>query len=427
MKDTLSRNALISCFIAACLEIYDFTVFGFLHAAIHKNYLSFMDDSTAIIVTYAFFAVGFIVRPIGSLIFGYIGDTSGRKKALVLSVSFMGFASLSMSILPSYQTIGILSCYIIVLIRIIQGLSVGGEYSGAIIYAVEHFDKKRAGFVGGIVVAGCISGVLLATLVSQIVQMPSMPEYSWRFAFLLGFGLSMVGYFVRKSLFETPEFLKYKSETESLPLLNGIKKYFRECLGTILIAAANGTNFYLIIVFLPNYVNSTFNISFGYFPLITTSILVVFAPIFSWYSDYIGRSKVLGSGLIGTAIWGYLGIQILSLYPSQMFAILFFVIHALFYSLQAGTANVFIVEIFPVKYRYSCAALCYSLGMGIVGGTSPVIAALLTNDSLTLLGYYMSIIPMIGFLSMFFLLQVANTNKKLIKIDNILKDDLVKN
>jgi MHS family proline/betaine transporter-like MFS transporter len=405
MQNGLSRNVVISCFLAACLEIYDFTLFGFLGAEIHKNYLSFMDAQTAVIVTYAFFGIGFVVRPIGSLVFGYIGDTQGRKKALVLSVSFMGLASLSMSILPSYEAIGILSCYIIVVIRIIQGLSVGGEYSGAIIYAVEHFDKKKAGFVGGIVIAGCTSGVLLATLVSKIVQSSFMPEYAWRFAFLLGFALSIVGYFVRKRLFETPEFLKIRSSKEGLPLISGVKKYFRECVGSIVIAAANGTNFYLILVFLPNYINQSFNISSSYFPILTTSILVLFAPLFSWYSDYIGRAKMLGAGLLGTAVWGYVGIQLLSFYPSQELAILFFVVHALLYALQAGTANVFIVEIFPVKYRYSCAALCYSLGMGIVGGTSPMIASLLTSYSVSLLSYYMATVPMLGFLGLYWVIR----------------------
>jgi MHS family proline/betaine transporter-like MFS transporter len=137
------------------------------------------------------FATGFLFRPLGALIFGYIGDKYGRKKSLVLSVSLTGAASLGMCLVPSYDLIGVASCYIIVLIRVIQGISVGGEYSGAIIFAVEHFDNKKAGFVGSFIVSGCLCGVLLATLVSSIVKLPYVPEYSWRFAFLLGFFLSI--------------------------------------------------------------------------------------------------------------------------------------------------------------------------------------------------------------------------------------------
>ena len=245
--DDLSKKVIVSCFLAGCLEMYDFVLFGFLIKVIHNNYLSFLDKNIATIIAFAFFAVGFIVRPIGALIFGYIGDVLGRKKALVMSVSFMGIASLSMSLLPTYEAIGIVSCYLIVLIRLIQGLSVGGEFSGAIIYAMEHFNKKKAGLVGGIVVGGCIIGVLLAMIVSKIVQNPLLPEYSWRFAFLVGFGLSIIGYFVRSRLLETPEFLSSLKDKAKIPILEGIKNHPKECLGTVVIAAANGINFYFIL------------------------------------------------------------------------------------------------------------------------------------------------------------------------------------
>jgi len=404
MKSKSSNAVLITCFLAALLEMYDFAIFGFLMPVIHKNYLSFLDKQTATLIGYAFFAVGFVVRPLGSLLFGYIGDTSGRKKALILSVSFMGLASLSLSLLPPYASIGIISCYIIVLVRIVQGISLGGEFSGVIIYAVEHFESKKAGLVGGIVITGCISGVFLATMVGKIVQSPSAYEDSWRFAFLLGFGLSAVGYFVRKKLLETPEFLEISKSKAKVPIIEGIKSHYKECIGTIGVAAANGINFYFILVFLPSYVNKLAGSSIDYFPIITTLVLVFISPIFSYLSDYTGRSKMLGWGLVGTAIWGYFGLQIVATTPSLESSILFFLVHAVIYSMQAGTSNVFIVEVFPVKYRFSCAALCYSLGMGVIGGTSPMIATLIVNnypsEATNFLSYYMFIIPGLGYLGM---------------------------
>jgi MFS transporter, MHS family, proline/betaine transporter len=241
-------------------------------------------------------------------------------------------------------------------------------------------------------------------MVSKIVQSSFVPEYSWRFAFLLGFGLSMIGYFVRRRLLETPEFLASTKSKGKFPLLEGIKFHSKECLGTIGVAAANGINFYLILVFLPGYVNGLISESVDYFPIITTVILVILSPLFSRLSDYIGRAKMLSYGLLGTAFWGFVGIQLLSIYPSKELAISFFIIHAVIASTITGTANVFVVEIFPVKYRYSCSSLCYSLGMGIVGGTSPMVASLLTNNYLDnsawLLSYYMALVPILGFFAM---------------------------
>ena len=171
-QNSLSPKILFSCFLASCLEIYDFAIFGFLSATLHKNYLSFLDAGTASLVTYSFFAVGFLFRPIGSLIFGYIGDVYGRKIALVSSVSLMGLASFVMFLLPSYEMIGIWSCAIIILVRIIHGVSVGGEFTGAIIFAVEHSRQNKAAFVASIVASGGACGVLLANIMSKLLQKP---------------------------------------------------------------------------------------------------------------------------------------------------------------------------------------------------------------------------------------------------------------
>lgn len=254
---TKNKQILASCFLAGCLETYDFTIFGLLASVIHKNYFSFMDSSDSLIIAYALFAVGFVCRPIGALIFGYIGDTYGRKVALVTSVSMMGTASLSMCLMPSYESIGVASCYLIALARIMQGISLGGEFVGGIIYAIEHFSKKSSGFVGSSVLTGCSSGILLATLVTIGVKSNVAPEYSWRFAFLLGFGLSIIGFFIRQKLTETPEFERVRNKRTKIPLLEGLKRYKLESVSTVLAGAITGSNLYFVVVFLPSYLNKT--------------------------------------------------------------------------------------------------------------------------------------------------------------------------
>lgn len=288
----LSPKILFSCFLASMLEIYDFVIFGFLSAVLHKNYLTFLDAETAIIVTYAFLAIGFVFRPIGSLIFGYIGDVKGRKSSLVTSVSMMGLASFIMFALPTYQTIGVLSCYIIVMVRIIQGISVGGEYTGAIIFAAEHCKENNTGFITGIVTAGAASGVLLAIFVGKMLSNPIMPEYSWRFAFLIGFGLAIVGFFIRKKLSDTPEFLDIKKA--KLPLLEGMPQHKIESIASTLGAAANGAVFYFGTVYLFKLVKSIrIEGDFSYIPLLVSVVAIVTMPIFGLLSDKVNRKSYI--------------------------------------------------------------------------------------------------------------------------------------
>ena len=398
-----SQGVIASCFLAGLLEIYDFTIFAFLSPILHKNYLSFLSESEALIVTYALFAVGFLFRPLGSIIFGYIGDKYGRKISLVLSVSLMGFASLTMFFLPSYAYIGIASCYIIALVRVVQGISVGGEYSGAIIYAIEHFDKKKTGLVGAIIVSGCLMGVMLGRFVGNLLQNPLLPEYSWRFAFLLGFILSIVGYFIRNKLTESPEFEKLaleKTNAKNIPLIEGIKQFPLEMLATTLLIGTNGVNLYFIVVFFPDYIKTKNNIDISYISLLATIVPALLAPVMGHISDKWNRGKMLllGIGLISCYSAFALPIMLESKSTSDvMFLMLGY---AILFSIQSGTVNTYTIEVFPAKCRFSCGALCYALGMSVIGGTSPMVSALLTqNGDVDNVVYYVLCITILGFLA----------------------------
>jgi len=397
----LSKKIIFTCFLAGCLEIYDFTIFGYLSDALHENYFTFLDETFSLIATYILFAVGFVFRPLGAILFGYIGDKYGRKYALVISISLMGIASLGMCILPSYNYIGIYSCYILVFLRILQGFSVGGEYSGAIIFAVEHSENRKAGFVGSLVVSGCMSGVLLATLVNKILKMPEIPEYYWRFAFLLGFILSVIGYFIRKKLHETPEFIAIKKATKKAQFRNEFKISDLEILSTIFIAGTSGVNLYFISVFMPNYIkhlgDSVYNLS-----SISTLIMSILIPLFGYISDKIGMIKVM---LVGS---GFLVVYTLFM-PAVIFsskdfntASIAVIIHAVIAAVFCGPMNTLIIKLFSASKRYSHSAFSYSIGMGLIGGTSPMVSTLITNNqnnSPIYLGIYISSISLLGLIS----------------------------
>ncbi|NRB11469.1 MAG: MFS transporter [Rickettsiaceae bacterium] len=409
----LTKSIVFSCFLASCLEIYDFVIFGFMSKVIHVNYLTFLDQEKAILISYVFLAVGFIFRPLGSLVFGYIGDVFGRKKSLILSVSMMGFASITMFLLPSYSMIGILGCYIIVFIRIVQGISVGGEFTGAIIFAVEHNKKKNAGLVTGIVSAGGACGVLLASFVTTILQSPSMPDYSWRYAFLLGFGLSIIGYFIRKKISDTPVFI-ITQKSKSIPLLEGLKKFKIESFATLCLAAANGVTFYFGAVYLVKFISQVrVNDNVSFIPILVSSTMAFSLPFFGKISDIFGRKKILLISTLLMSTYSFISLELM-VYASSTFQVgLYAFLYTLIAATMIGSINVLAVEMFPPEYRMSCSSLFYSLGMGFIGGTVPMVSSLIVEylgENPKYLGGYISIVCLMAFIGV--LLVKIKHNKR---------------
>lgn len=390
----LSKKIIFSCFLASFLEIYDFAIFGFFLNVLHKNYLSFLSETSAVIISYAFFAIGFLFRPLGSLIFGYIGDTYGRKTSLVTSVTIMGFASFAMFILPPYQMIGVASCFLIVLIRILQGVSVGGEFTGALVFVVEHNRNNKAGFVAGIVTAGGACGVLLANLVSKIVQNPALPDYSWRFAFLIGFGLSLVGFFIRRRISDTPVFIE--SKRVRIPLFEGLKSCKIESFATLCVAAANGTTFYFGTVYLYQLLkNNRTDHDFDFVPILVSIIVAALVPFFGSYSDKINRKLFLSFSALLMGLYCVFGINLIVEANSVLMVAIYVAIYAFLAAMMIGSINIFTIEIFPPAYRMSCSSLFYSLGMGFIGGTVPMVASYLKeayNESLFYIGLYIALV-----------------------------------
>jgi MHS family proline/betaine transporter-like MFS transporter len=423
------KQVMVSCFLAGCLETYDFTIFGLLATVIHAKYFSFMDSGSSLIIAYALFAVGFICRPIGAIIFGYIGDVYGRKVALVTSVSIMGAASLSMCLMPSYESIGIASCYLIALARIMQGISLGGEFGGGIIYAIEHFNQKRTGLVGSSVVTGCSTGILLATLVAYIIKSSSVPEYSWRFAFLLGFGLSIIGFFIRQKLTETPEFLRIKGLKNKMPLIAGMKSYKLESITSVLAGAVTGANLYFVVVYLPTYLKDITGLDLSYLPTITTIILVLLSSFWGWKSDQVGRGKLLVIGTILSGIYALIMLPLIMINPTAIIISLIIAGHAVLLSVLNGAMNVFAFEVFPTECRYSCGAFCHSIGMGLIGGTTPMMAAFITkhsDNSIFVLGFYLCFITLSAGVAVALTTLKQTKNKRIININKDVKFEALK-
>ena len=378
---------------------------------IRANYLSFLDEFNGLVIAYLLFAVGFICRPIGSLIFGHIGDKYGRKQALVISMSMMGIASLALGILPKYEDIGILACYLIALIRIVQGISVGGEYSGAAIYAIEHSNKANIGVVGSTVLAGTTLGVLLATFVSNILDKPGVPEYAWRFAFLLGFGLSIIGYFIRVRLSESPLFSKEKTQIQERPLIYGIRRFKKQFIAAILLSGANNANYYFSLVFIPNYFKTYMDSSVKFNNWMLACFMLLLEPTCGWLSDKWGRNKALITIYLLLACYNLFYLSLLISTSGSVVGLGFVLLGAVLLSASVATVNIFVLEIFPVECRYSCGALSYSIGAAIFGGTTPLVCSLImeyVGNSPVYFGSYIAIISLLGALGGLLVLQESS-------------------
>lgn len=371
----LPKKILASSMLGGMVEFYDFTIYGFFAPIIGPLFFPSHDALVSTLLGYAVFAVGFILRPLGAMFFGNLGDKIGRKKGLCLSLFLMAFATGMMGILPTYAEWGIYASFLMIVARILQGLSAGGEYSGGIIFAVEHSPSNAKGRAGSIVVAGCMSGVFLGALASYLCSLPFLSgcAWGWRIPFLLGFFISIIGLYIRTNTSESVEFKR--SKIIENPLSYGIKNYPYQCIAAVGIAAFSGVFYPMLSMFMPTYLTKVLGMPLSQaklFSLVMTVTMVSLIPVFGAISDKLGRplmmrlSAILVSVLIFPYLWSLEYFSFMGILASGMCVTC---VVAMF----MGCMNTYILEIFPVNVRYSCFGFFYSIGMGIFGGTAPMI------------------------------------------------------
>ncbi|MGL4226355.1 MAG: MFS transporter, partial [Rickettsia sp.] len=339
----------------------------------------FPDSEMRDTLTFAVFAAGFIVRPLGGIIFGNIGDRFGRRIALVVGIITMAIPTAGIGLLPGYKTIGIAAPIILTIIRLIQGFSLGGEFSGCISYIVEHASPQQRGLAGSAsfvsMCGGMLLGLLTAAGFSYFMPAEMLFEWGWRIPFIAGLFISSVGLYIRKNLAESPIYKKAK-ETGRLarfPLRETLTKYPKELIVALGIYITVTAPFYTSTVFIGNFMQ-TLGYTNQQSTIVSSIILIVMMivlPISAYISDKIGRRPVL--------IWGII-LLIISVYPifialeSMNFtlAIISQVIFAGIISIYMGPVPTILVEIFPTSVRFTGVALSYNFAAAIFGGTAPM-------------------------------------------------------
>jgi MHS family shikimate/dehydroshikimate transporter-like MFS transporter len=371
--------------VGTTVEWYDFYIYGTAAALVFPK-LFFPEFSTGagLLASLSTYAVGFAARPLGGMLFGHYGDRAGRKKMLVVSLLAMGLATLAMGLVPGYAQIGLLAPVIVVLLRFVQGVAVGGEWGGAVLMAVEHAPPGRRGFYGSWPQIGSPLGLVLSTAAfSAVGALPdeAFLSWGWRVPFLLSSVLIIVGLVVRLRLMESPVFAQLAAEgrTARLPVKEAITGHGRSILGAAGAFVVINTVFYLVTVLGLSWGTSHVGIPRGTFlgaVLVAAALMCLTVPLFGALSDRLGRRPVFAAGAVLVALFAF---PLFALIESGSTALLFLGVivimgvgHPLMYGPQAALYS----EMFPAEVRYSGASLGYQVG-GMLGGLVPLVASAL--------------------------------------------------
>jgi len=385
--------------IGNVLEWYDFALYGYLAPIIADLFFPSDDPAISLIKTFGVFAAGFFMRPLGSLVFGHIGDKFGRKQALALSILVMAIATTLIGLLPTYQQIGIWAAVLLTILRLFQGLSVGGEYTTSVSFLVEHAPPNRRGLIGSFGLFGAVLGILLGSAVGAVItgfmDKESLYSFGWRLAFLVGIPLGILGFYIRRKIEETPGFkeIEEAEEIARFPLLETLKIAPKEFLKNVGLSTLQAVSFYVLFVYLTTYYSKILGIPFSKALTINTIsmvVLVIFIPIMAFLSDLIGRKKIIISSILMLVILAYPLFLLIS--SGDISKIL--IAHMTFAFITSGfmgTVPTVLVEMFPTKIRNTAYSVGYNLALALFGGTAPLVVTYLikTTGDLMAPAYYL--------------------------------------
>lgn len=379
MKNRLA--SIISCSFGNIIEWYDFGLFTIFSTLFSRLFFPVKDTHTALIATFGIFSIGFFCRPLGAMIFGYLGDKFGRASTLRLSILMISIPTLLIGCLPTYHQVGILAPILLTLIRMWQGISIGGEYSGNMIYLAETAPIQYRATFTSLASMGANIGVLLAAFVgmitSQLFTNADLESWGWRIPYLVTGIFCLILYKFRLRIQETQvfEYLKAKNELAKNPIKFVFKDNTAQLLRTFGLVCMGSTFYYFCFIYLPVFFTQHLHFSIHYISILMSlliGLMILLVPFAGWICDKMGRRKMLlfNSALITlTIVPGYYLLQ-------YNYFILFVMVLLLFTvasSLEQGTTSVAVVENFPPPARYTGLSLGYNIGNGLLGGTVPFI------------------------------------------------------
>jgi MHS family proline/betaine transporter-like MFS transporter len=381
------RKVMTASAIGHFVEWFDFAVYAYAAPVIASLFFPGVDPAAALLSTFAVYAVGFVARPAGAFLIGHLGDRFGRKPVLAGVILMMGLATTGIGLLPTYAQIGIWAPVLLVLFRMLQGLSAAGETIGSNSFVAEHSPIPRRGFFVGLVYTWSnlppVIAALLVLGLTQVLAPEAYESWGWRVPFLLGAPLAVIGLYIRTRVDESPAFVQLKETrvVERAPIRSVFAAHWRSMLTVFSIAALASLSYYSLTGYFYSFMTVTVGLASSD-ALISNSVALlitfVMVPISGWLSDRVGRRRMLivGAGLTAVfAIPAYLLATMGTLGTAMLGqAMLGFALGVYF-----GPAGSAFVELFPARVRYSGASISYNLAFTIFGGTAPLLSLALIN------------------------------------------------
>lgn len=372
--------------MASCLEWYDFSIFIYIMPIVSELFIPESDERVAIVYAFGLLASGYLMRPLGGIFWGHLGDTIGRKKVLIYCILLMSIPMLVVAFLPTYERIGIFSVLILIAVRLLQGFVVGGD-SGVLVLLLEQAGESNRGFVTSwfalVGTFGTFLSALTITILSILLTEGQMLSWGWRVPFFIGVFVALFALSMRRNIKESTHFerLRKDDKLSSSPILDAIKLYPGKLLVVVMLAGYIGIIYYVVTAFFPTYLQIYINLSQTEAMIITSLLIVVLAltsPFWGYLSDRVGRRPIMATSAILFIVLSYPMFWVMNNANVVMVFVaeLILALPVMAFTAACGT---FINELFPTKQRFSGTSTGYNIGVAVFGGTAPLVSAGFVN------------------------------------------------
>ncbi len=383
MPAHVNRRTIAAGTIGTILEWYDFGIYAFLATVLAKYFFPTADPTVSLIAAFGVFASGYLMRPVGAVVLGHIGDRVGRRPALILAVAVMGAATAAIAVVPTYETIGLAAPILLTMLRLLQGVAVGGEYTGSVVFLFEAAPPHRQALVSGAALASGVVGVLCASgaaaLLTNLLDTDAFTDWGWRLLYAPAPLLGVVGVLLRRRIGDTD--IDRGAEERGVPIVAVLRDYRPALLKVMGLTAINAVGNYTVFIYGSTYLQTVAGLSPAMaldINTATTAILLVLILSFAWLADRIGRRPVMIFGALGSVVCTY-PLFVLFGTGSPLLAFVAQVGFAVCIGAVGGGAAATMCALFPRAVRYTGVSVGYGLTFGVLGGTAPLVATSLID------------------------------------------------